>query len=131
MSFRHFVVAAALLLSLVPLSQAADKDQYLQAGPIHLDKAGEKWAEKTLKKMSLEEKVGQLFMVRGGVTFTNFDSPEYKFLRDNLQKHHVGGITVTVPVDGPFLLRNQPYETAMLINQLQRDSELPLITAAD
>ncbi len=131
MSSRRFVVAAVLLLSLISLSQAADKDQYLQTGPIHLDKAGEKWAEKTLKKMSLEEKVGQLFMVRVGVTFTNFDSPEYKFLRDNLQRHHVGGITVTVPVDGPFLLRNQPYETAMLINQLQRDSELPLITAAD
>ena len=110
---------------------AAEKEQYLAPGPIHIDKAGEKWAEKTLKKMSLEEKVGQLFMVRVGVTFTNFDSPEYNFLRNNLRSHHVGGITVTVPVDGPFLLRNQPYETAMLINQLQRDSEIPLITAAD
>lgn len=125
------VVTITLLLSLTAIALAADKNQYLAPGPIHLDKAGEKWAEKTLKKMSLEEKVGQLFMVRVGVTFTNFDSPEYKFLRDNLQKHHVGGITVTVPVDGPFLLRNQPYETAMLINQLQRDSQIPLITAAD
>jgi beta-N-acetylhexosaminidase len=125
------VTITLLLLSLTAIALAADKNQYLAPGPIHLDKAGEKWAEKTLKKMSLEEKVGQLFMVRVGVTFTNFDSPEYKFLRDNLQKHHVGGITVTVPVDGPFLLRNQPYETAMLINQLQRDSQIPLITAAD
>ncbi len=131
MSLRRFVFTALLSLFLISVSQAADKDQYHAAGPIHLDKAGEKWAEKTLKKMSLEEKVGQLFMVRVGVTFTNFDGPEYKFLRDNLRNHHVGGITVTVPVDGPFLLRNQPYETAMLINQLQRDSDVPLITAAD
>jgi beta-N-acetylhexosaminidase len=127
----RFVTIVLLFLSLTSFVLAADKDQYVAPGPIHLDKAGEKWAEKTLKKMSLEEKVGQLFMVRVGVTFTNFDGPEYKFLRDNLRNHHVGGITVTVPVDGPFLLRNQPYETAMLINQLQRDSALPLITAAD
>ena len=127
----RFVTIVLLFLSLTSFALAAEKDQYVVPGPIHLDKAGEKWAEKTLKKMSLEEKVGQLFMVRVGVTFTNFDGPEYKFLRDNLRNHHVGGITVTVPVDGPFLLRNQPYETAMLINQLQRDSALPLITAAD
>ncbi len=127
----RFVTIVLLFLSLTSFALAAEKDQYVAPSPIHLDKAGEKWAEKTLKKMSLEEKVGQLFMVRVGVTFTNFDGPEYKFLRDNLRNHHVGGITVTVPVDGPFLLRNQPYETAMLINQLQRDSVLPLITAAD
>jgi len=127
----RFVTIVLLSLSLTSFALAADKNQFVAPGPIHLDKAGEKWAEKTLKKMSLEEKVGQLFMVRVGVTFTNFDGPEYKFLRDNLRNHHVGGITVTVPVDGPFLLRNQPYETAMLINQLQHDSELPLITAAD
>src|ERR1700760_4488490 len=103
----RFVATTLLLLSLCAIAMAAEKEQPVVPGPIHLDKAGEKWAEKTLKKMSLEEKVRQLFMVRVGVTFTNFDGPEYKFLRDNLQKHHVGGITVTVPVDGPFLLRNQ------------------------
>ena len=36
-----------------------------------------------------------------------------------------------MPVDGPFLLRNQPYEAAMMTNQLQRDSELPLLIGAD
>src|SRR5579883_3054718 len=120
-----------LSVSIIPIAHAAGKERYLSPGPIHLDKAGEKWAEKTLKNMTLEQKVGQLFMVRIGVTFTNFDSPEYKRLRDSLRSHHVGGITVTVPVDGPFLLRNQPYETAMLINQLQRDSDIPLIMSAD
>ncbi|HLH08911.1 MAG TPA: glycoside hydrolase family 3 protein [Terriglobales bacterium] len=120
-----------LSVSIIPIAHAAGKERYLSPGPIHLDKAGEKWAEKTLKNMTLEQKVGQLFMVRIGVTFTNFDSPEYKRLRESLRSHHVGGITVTVPVDGPFLLRNQPYETAMLINQLQRDSDIPLIMSAD
>jgi len=39
------------------------KEKYQQPGPIHLDRAGERWAEQTLRKLSTEEKVGQLFVV--------------------------------------------------------------------
>ncbi len=38
---------------------------------------------------------------------------------------------MTVHVDGPFLLRSEPYEAAELLNRLQRDSKLPLLFAAD
>ena len=38
---------------------------------------------------------------------------------------------VTVPWDGSLLKKSSPYEMAALTNQLQRDSELPLIFAAD
>src|SRR5438445_12271907 len=38
---------------------------------------------------------------------------------------------MSVPVEGPFLLRNQPFEAAELLNRLQKESKLPLILAAD
>ena len=38
---------------------------------------------------------------------------------------------MTVHVDGPFLLRSEPYEAAELLNRLQHDSKLPLLFAAD
>src|SRR5579864_214458 len=38
---------------------------------------------------------------------------------------------MTVHVDGPYLLRSEPYEAAELLNRLQRDSKLPLLFAAD
>ncbi len=38
---------------------------------------------------------------------------------------------MTVPVDGPFLIKSEPYEAAMLLNHLQQDSKLPLLFAAD
>ena len=44
----------ALLLLLAPL--AFPKERYQQPGPVHLDHDGEKWAEKTLRKLTLEEK---------------------------------------------------------------------------
>lgn len=113
------------------LSTAFAKDKFQRSGPIHLDKDGEKWAEKTLKKMSPEEKVGQLFMIWVRARFMNLNSPDYIQLRDTIQRDHIGSLAMSVPVDGPFLIKSEPYEAAMLLNQLQRDSALPLLIAAD
>ena len=119
------------LLLFVSLGSAKDKEKVQPAGPIHLDKDGEKWAQKTLKKMTLEQKVGQMFMIWARAEFLNVNSPDYLKLVDNMHKYHVGGFGLTVATDGPFLLKNQPYEAAMLTNALQRESELPLFIAAD
>jgi len=112
-------------------SAAFGKEKPQQPGPIHLDRDGEKWAEKTLHKLSPEEKVGQLFMAWVRAEFLNVDSPEYLQLRDQVQKYHVGSIAMTVRWEPPFLYRTQPYEVAVLLNRLQQDSTLPLLVAAD
>lgn len=126
----------ALILLLLPLSAALapaafPKDKYQQPGPIHLDRNGEKWAEKTLQHLSLEEKIGQVFMIWVRAEFLNVDSPEYLRLRDTMGKYHLGSFAMTVPYDPPFLYRTQPYEAAELLNRLQQDSKLPLLIAAD
>ena len=118
-----------LLLALLPFSFA--KEKFSQPRPIQLDHDGEKWAQKTLHKLSLEEKVGQLFMIWVRAEFLNVNSPEYLQLRDSINKYHVGSFAMTVRAEGPFLYRNQPYEAAVLLNRLQRDSKLPLLIAAD
>ncbi|MGA8154382.1 MAG: glycoside hydrolase family 3 protein [Terriglobales bacterium] len=119
-----------LVLLLCSVSLGA-KDKYIAPGPIHLDHSGEKWAEKTLRKLSPEEKVGQLFMVWVRAEFLNVESPEYLHLLDAMQKYHIGSFAMTVRWEPPFLYRNQPYEAAMLLNRLQQDSRLPLLIAAD
>jgi len=126
---RQIVWFFAVLLTLVCSSSA--KEKYQQPGPIHLDRDGEKWAEKTLQKLSTEEKVGQLFMVWVRAEFLNVNAPEYLQLRDSIRKYHLGGFTMTVRWDPPFLYRNQPYEAAELLNRLQQDSKLPLLISAD
>src|SRR5229473_2685956 len=120
-----FLVALALLVS-----PAFAKTKY-QPLPVHLDRDGEKWAERTLRKMSVEEKVGQLFMIWTRAQFLNVNSPEYAQLRDTMNKYHVGSFAMTVRYEPPFLYRNEPYEAADLLNRLQRDSKLPLLIAAD
>jgi beta-N-acetylhexosaminidase len=124
-------VLAFLILVLAIVPPAFAKDKYQRPGPIHLTHDGEKWAEKTLHKLTLEEKVGQVFMIWCRASFLNVNSPEYLQLRDEMQRYHVGSFAMTVHVDGPYLLRSEPYEAAELLNRLQHDSKLPLLFAAD
>jgi beta-N-acetylhexosaminidase len=128
---RKLALSALLAACLVPFVAAKDKEKFQASDPVRLDREGDKWAQKTLKKMSLEQKIGQLIMIWCRAEFLNVKDPEYIRMRDTMQKYHIGGFGMTVRVDGPFLLRNQPYEAAMLLNQLQRESELPLMFAAD
>ena len=122
--------AVLLLLLSLSLSGVA-KEKYQHAGPIHLDRDGEKWAEKTLRKLSLEEKVGQLFMIWVRADFLNVNSPAYLQLLDSMNKYHIGSFAMTVRWEPPFLYRSEPYEAAELLNRLQEQSKLPLLVAAD
>jgi beta-N-acetylhexosaminidase len=125
------IYSAALLISICMSVMSYAKEPYQTASPVHLDKKGEKWARESLKKMSLEQKIGQMFMVRALAQFMNVNSPEYIALRDTMRKYHLGGFGLTVRFEDGFLYKNEPLEAATVINQLQKDSEFPLIFAAD
>jgi len=125
------ILAAALIASSLTLPVFAKEKPKPLPAPIRLTPARAKWAERTLHKLTLEEKIGQVFMIWCRAGFLNVESPEYLQLRDSMQKYHVGSFAMTVHVDGPFLLRTGPYEAAELLNRLQRDSKLPLLFAAD
>src|SRR5512146_3580869 len=103
-----------LVVLLLLVSYSAGKDKKASPGPLHLDKDGEKWVQKTLKKMSLEQKVGQMFMVWSRAQFYNVNSPDYLKMADAVKRYHLGGFGLTVMQDGPFLLKNEPYEAAIM-----------------
>ena len=129
---RHFLLIALLLAApCFAWGKDKSKDRVQTPGPIHLDKGGKKWTEKTLRKMSPEEKVGQLFGIKVLAQFLNDADPKWIQLRDNVLKYHVGSLVMTVPVEGAVLLKSQPYVAAELFNRLQKTSKLPLLVAAD
>lgn len=129
MIHRRTALLCLLLATLSPLALAAE--HYSKAAPVELTKDGRHWAEQALKKMSLEEKVGQMFGARYYMNFENFGSDGYQQFRQEMQKYHLGTVLLTIPVDGPFLLKSLPMEAAVMSNQLQRDSRLPLLISAD
>jgi beta-N-acetylhexosaminidase len=127
---QKLMFAGICLLAL--FSSATTAADFQRPAPVHLDRDGEKWAQKTLKKLSLEEKIGQMFMVRLIMPqFVNVRNPEYLNWLAQIERYHLGSVLLTVPSEGPSLSKSEPYEAAMLINQLQRASKIPLLVAAD
>ena len=80
------------------------------------------WAEKTLKKMSVDEKIGQLIHVGINARFANQDSAFFKELKRHVVDNKIGGIIFFV---GPV------YETVHLANRMQEVAKLPLLISLD
>jgi beta-N-acetylhexosaminidase len=127
---RLFLLLALLITAPLPAAEPADKKP-AEPPAIRLTKEGERWAEKQLRAMSPEQKVGQLIMVMGLAEFQNVESPAFVQLRNDLKKYHLGSVLLTVRTEGGFVVRNQPLEAAAMTNALQREAEFPLIIAAD
>ena len=112
-------------------SIALTREKYQPPSPPHPRSEGEIWAENTLHTLSIEEKVGQLFMVRMRAELLGAQSPEYLQLRHSIRQYHVGALAMSIPPEGHFLNGNDRYDTVRLVNQLQQEAKLPLLVAGD
>jgi len=123
----------ALLLSVFTLlgSGAAPREQSKQALAGRTERVDRRWAENTLKNLSLEEKVGQLFMIRMRVELLHGKSPGYFELRDSIRKYHIGSLAMSAPPQGRARDIRRRHEVVTLLNQLQEESKLPLLVAGD
>jgi len=80
------------------------------------------WVTKTLRKMALEEKIGQMIAVRFTGAFRNADSEYLKNLESLIVKTKIGGL---------ILFGGEVYETAELTNAFQKVARIPLLFASD
>ena len=60
----------------------------------NLSSESERWVAQTLKRMTLEEKLGQLVMVFYYGGFLAAESPGYKDLLRQVEQNHLGGFVV-------------------------------------
>jgi beta-N-acetylhexosaminidase len=75
-----------------------------------------------LEDLSLDEKIGQLFAVRGFGVFMAESSAPYQRLRQAVAGSGVGGVV---------WFASNVYETAQLTRTLQREARVPLLISAD
>ena len=109
--------------------------------PLEVDKAGERWVQATLKKMTLEEKAGQLLVSSFQSNFLSTESEDFEKLVKAVHEYKVGGFHVFGASEpAPAVLLNptygtvtlgQPLEAASTLNRLQAISGLPLLNTAD
>jgi len=90
--------------------------------PARPSPAALKWADKELKRMTVEQKIGQLISVAVNATFLNQDSDAFRELKRQVEQNHVGGI---------ILFRGPVYESVVLMNRMQQLAKYPLLISAD
>lgn len=110
---------AALPLLLVLTLVAACSSQSIRRGPTVDEQA---WIDSTLSSLSLEQKVGQLFVVQAQGLLYNEADPEYRSLVELVERFEIGGF---------MFWRGNPTAQAVLTNDLQERSRIPLLIAQD
>jgi beta-N-acetylhexosaminidase len=124
------IALAVALLSLVGVSDVT-REKHRELPTHRLQRDDQKWAEKTLAMLSLEEKVGQLFMIRLRVGSPGVENAEYLRLSDSMRNYHIGSLAMSAPPGRRFPSGDHRYETVVLLNRLQSESKLPLLVAGD
>src|ERR1700726_467607 len=102
-----------------------------KSGAKKLSPAANAWVETTLRKMSADEKVGQLLFTTYHGSLTATDTAAYRQIMHDVTDLHVGGF-INITQGSPLgIVKSQAYPTAVLNNQLQARSKLPLLVCAD
>ncbi len=115
-------IALFLALSFFINALAFAQSSRYQPTNRELTKDEEKWARDTLKSLTLDEKIGQMFMADGNAIFMNREVDAYKQIEHHIKDNKVGGI---------LWFRSDVWATAVLTNRWQMMSSLPLLVAAD
>jgi beta-N-acetylhexosaminidase len=106
-----------------------------------LDADAERWVAATLKKMTVDDKVGQLLVSSFGSEYLSTDSSEFEALVKTVHDYHVGGFHVfggaeaapDVLLDANYgtVRLGQPLAAASILNRLQAIAPYPLLNSAD
>lgn len=92
------------------------------AAPAKLSRADQRWVEKTLRSMSLDEKIGQLLIPEARGNFQNQESEQFEKIRRHIVEFHVGGY---------HTFGGDPAGTALMVNEMQQLAARPLLITAD
>ncbi len=104
--YRIFIIS--LFIPLLSYSQYVDYNS-----------DSEIWVDSVFSTLSLEEKIGQLFMI---AAYSNKGSSHTKDIKDLINNHGIGGL---------IFMQGGPVRQAKLINQYQDASNVPLMVAMD
>ena len=108
------VIAYVFLIIILPI---ASKAQHVS--PLYKDSIQMKWVNEKYNSMSLEEKVGQLFIV---AAYTNRDVVHENDIQKLIEEEHIGGL---------IFMQDQAAHQIELTNKFQSISKIPLLIGMD
>jgi beta-glucosidase-like glycosyl hydrolase/CubicO group peptidase (beta-lactamase class C family) len=77
------------------------------------------WVKNIMNKLTLDEKIGQLFMIQA---YSNKDKKHEAYIKKMIKKYHVGGL---------IFMQGTPEKQAELTNVYQKNSKIPLLIGFD
>lgn len=110
--FKQLIIAVFCLFASTTFSQTE------QVVPDFISSES-KWADSVLNQMSLDEKIGQLFMV---AAYSSKGADHYQSLDKLIKENHIGGL---------IFFKGSPIKQAHLTNRFQEHSKTPLFIAID
>lgn len=113
---RHSLFAFSLFLFSVFITPVeAQKDPLVTRDSV----AQERWVDSVMSTMSVEEKIGQLFMV---AAYTNRDAEHEAYISKLIERYHIGGL---------IFFQDQAVKQVELTNHYQSLSRIPLLVGID
>ena len=81
--------------------------------------SNEHWADSILQSMTLDEKIGQLFMI---AAYSNQSETHEADIEQQIKKYHIGGI---------IFFQGDPTRQVKLTNRYQKAAKYPLLIGLD
>ena len=78
-----------------------------------------KWVDSVYRQLTMEERIGQLFMVAAYSGGKNYNEPK---IRELINNHQIGGV---------IFMQGDPVSQALLTNQYQQAAQVPLLIGMD
>lgn len=113
----------------------------IAADPLPLDRDAERWVKRTLEKLTLDEKIGQMLVAAFESTYLPSDTDAFEQLAAYVRDQKVGGFIAfggSQPVPGVLLnptyanvTLGNPLAAASTFNRLQVLSAVPLLNSSD
>ncbi|MBK9707563.1 MAG: hypothetical protein IPO77_11300 [Acidobacteria bacterium] len=116
--FTAFFIAVTMVFSALV---AAAPGKY-QSFDRKLSPVDEQWVRRTLRSMTLDEKVGQMISADANIVFWNRESEEFKKLRHHIVDNKVGSVVI---------FRSEVWSTAAVTNRWQEMAKIPLLISSD
>ena len=108
MLFRSFIISVIVIFS-----------GYLYPNQFPWNKS---WAESTLDKLTLREKIAQMMVYRMNMHYLNYNSDEWKEIENHISSDGIGILHIWFGETGSALT---------MLNKIQRESKIPILVEAD
>ena len=89
------------------------------------------WVERTLRSMTVDQKIGQLLVPPVHAGFRNVESESFAPIRKNLTELHLGGMHIFGYSSHRPTESGDAAGAALLIHDMQRTAKVPLLITAD